>query len=77
MQKSMLESALEIKDELISIYRERHMHPELSFEEHDTMDFIEGYLTDFGLEVVRGPEGAGLWAVLDSGKEGKTHRHQG
>ena len=72
MQKSMLESALEIKDELISIYRERHMHPELSFEEHETMDFIEGYLTDFGLEVVRGPEGAGLWAVLDSGKEGKT-----
>ncbi len=71
MQKTMLESALEIKDELISIYRERHMHPELSFEEHETMKFIEGYLTDLGLEAIRGPEGAGIWAVLDSGREGQ------
>jgi amidohydrolase len=67
-----MDSAVEMKDELVSIYRERHMYPELSFEEYETMDYIEKYLTELGLEVVRGPEGAGLWAVLEGGREGKS-----
>ena len=72
MQHSILDSAMEIKDELISIYRERHICPELSFEEYETMDYIDKYLTELGLEVVRGPKGAGLWATLEGGRQGKS-----
>ena len=68
----MLDAALAIKAELTELYRGRHMHPELSFEEHATMDFIESYLSGLGLQARRGSEGSGLWAVVEGSGEGKT-----
>lgn len=70
--QNILEQAIEMKEELTSIYRSRHMNPELSFKERETMDYIEKFLSELGLEVKRGAEGAGLTAVLQGGKPGKT-----
>ncbi|MCG8485240.1 MAG: M20 family metallopeptidase [Clostridia bacterium] len=70
--QNILEQAEAMKEELVSIYRDRHMYPELSFKEFGTMDFIEKYLMELGLKVKRGTEGAGLTAVLKGGKPGKT-----
>lgn len=70
--QNILQQAMAMKDELVSIYRNRHMNPELSFKEHETMGYIENYLSGLGLEVKRGAEGAGLTAILEGGKPGKT-----
>ncbi len=47
------EEILELKDELIHIRRDLHMHPELGFEEFRTADIIEQYLRELGLEPQR------------------------
>lgn len=70
--QSILEQAMAIKDELTSIYRNRHMNPEISFKEQETMDYIEKFLSEHGLKVERGADGAGLTAVLQGGKPGKA-----
>ena len=72
MSKSILEQAQATSGEMSAMYRELHAHPELSFEEVDTLDFIEKHLTELGLKVKRGAENAGLSAVLAGGLPGKT-----
>ncbi len=49
----MLEEALELKDEVIKLRRDFHMHPELGFEEFRTSDVVEEYLENLGIEVKR------------------------
>lgn len=44
---------IDLRDELIEIRRDLHMHPELGFEEFRTADRIEAYLRALGLEPVR------------------------
>ncbi len=44
---------LDLKDELIHIRRDLHMHPELGFQEFRTADLVENYLRDLGLEPQR------------------------
>ncbi|MGE7020890.1 M20 metallopeptidase family protein [Solibacillus cecembensis] len=50
--------------------RELHAHPEISFEEYKTSDFIAERLESFGYKVKRNVGGTGLIARLDGKQEG-------
>jgi amidohydrolase len=54
---------LALKDELIHIRRDLHMHPELGFQEFRTADIVEKYLKELGLEPQR-LAGTGVVATL-------------
>jgi hippurate hydrolase len=47
--------------------RHLHQHPELSFQEADTADFVARHLTDWGWDVTRGVGGHGVVASLRQG----------
>jgi amidohydrolase len=55
--------AAELKDELIELRRDFHMHPELGFQEHRTAGKVEEYLRSLGLEPKRVAE-TGVVALL-------------
>ena len=57
-------------DEVIKWRRHIHQHPELSFEEFDTADFIVSKLTEMGYEVKTHIGGTGVMATFNTGKEG-------
>lgn len=57
-------------DEVIQWRRHIHKHPELSFEEFDTAEFIANELTKMGYEIKTHIGGTGVMATLDTGKEG-------
>jgi len=59
----------ELKDELIELRRDFHMHPELGFQEHRTAEKVEGYLKDIGLVPRRVAE-TGVVAVLEGSNPG-------
>ncbi|WP_371807159.1 M20 metallopeptidase family protein [Halalkalibacter krulwichiae] len=59
-------------EELVSIRRDLHMYPELSFEEQRTPEMIATYLRELGLEVKTEVGGRGVTALLKGGKPGKT-----
>lgn len=59
-------------EDLVSIRRNLHMYPELSFEEIKTPAMVADFLKDCGLEVKTGVGGRGVTALLRGGKPGKT-----
>ncbi len=61
-----------MKDWLVEIRREIHMHPELMFEEVKTSALVAQWLETFGLEVRRGIAKTGVVGLLRGGKDGKT-----
>jgi amidohydrolase len=61
-----------IYPEIVDIRRDLHMHPELSFKEKRTPEFIANYLKDLGLEVRTKVGGNGVVGYLKGGKPGKT-----
>ena len=67
---SIREQAAEIRDDLIEIRRQIHMHPELSGEEAETAELVAAYLRDLGLKVETGVGGHGVSAVLEGGRPG-------
>lgn len=58
--------------EMVSIRRDLHMNPELSFREKRTPEFIANYLKDLGFEVKTNVGGNGVVGYLKGGKPGKT-----
>lgn len=62
---------LELEDEMISMRRDFHAHPELGFKEERTSDIIYNYLKDLDLEVERIAK-TGVVAILRGNKPGKT-----
>lgn len=60
-----------LKEELIDLRRDFHMHPELGFEEYRTSQIVEDYLKECGLEVQRVAK-TGIVALLKGEKPGKT-----
>lgn len=50
--------------DIISFRRHLHAHPELSFEEYNTSEFVSGKLTEFGLEPQNGIGGTGVVALI-------------
>ena len=57
-------TAAEIFPQVRSIREHIHAHPELSFEEYLTSDFVAGRLQDWGIEFTRGWGGTGIVALL-------------
>ena len=53
-----------IHPQLISWRRHLHAHPELSFEEHETMEFISNVLTELGISNKKGIAGTGVVATI-------------
>ncbi|MDY2905515.1 MAG: amidohydrolase [Caecibacter massiliensis] len=60
-----------LKDELITLRRDFHRHPELGFQEKRTSQIVETYLKDLGLQVRR-CAGTGVIGVLTGNRPGKT-----
>lgn len=58
-------------EETVAIRRHLHAHPELSFEEHETSDYVYGKLTEMGLKPLRGIGGTGLSALIQGKNPGK------
>jgi amidohydrolase len=65
------ERIAELKDELITLRRTFHEHPELGFEEWWTQEQVMTYLTDIGLDP-KPIAGTGVVALLEGGKPGRT-----
>lgn len=63
----------ERKDEMISIRRYLHEHPEVSFEEKNTADYIARFYEGKGVEIHRNVgNGYGIIVTIKGEKEGKT-----
>lgn len=59
-------------DQIVSWRRHLHQHPELSFQETKTAQFIAEQLTSFGLEVKTNVGGNGVVGILQGENVGKT-----
>lgn len=58
--------------EMVSIRRFLHQHPELSFQEHNTAQFIQDFYKKLGIEVKGNVGGNGVVAKVSGKKPGKT-----
>lgn len=70
--RSVKEDIAAMKDWLVEIRREIHMHPELMFEEVKTSALVAQWLETFGLEVRRGIAETGVVGLLRGEEAGKT-----
>ncbi len=61
---SLFESATKLRDELVENRRYIHAHPELSFEEHKTVDFVRDRLLEMGLQPRIFANGIGVTAEI-------------
>ncbi|MFO7714148.1 M20 family metallopeptidase [Desulfosarcina sp.] len=59
------------RDELITLRRSFHQHPELGFEEHHTAEVVESYLKDLGLTTRRVTK-TGVVALLAGSRPGRV-----
>jgi amidohydrolase len=57
--------AREVKDDVIQLRRHLHMHPELSYQEFKTAEFVAETLRNLGIEPKEGVAGTGLTAVIE------------
>ncbi|MBC2580109.1 M20 family metallopeptidase [Clostridium sp. DJ247] len=70
MDLDFFKIAENMKDELVSLRRDFHMHPELGYEEHRTSDKIKEFLKKEGIEFIE-TAGTGVCGII-SGKGTKT-----
>ncbi|ACB59951.1 amidohydrolase [Exiguobacterium sibiricum 255-15] len=72
----MKQTVEEMVEQLFPVMVERrrylHRHPELSFHEVDTPQFIADRLTELGIEIRTGVGGRGVVGTIRGGKPGKT-----
>jgi len=61
-----------LKDELISLRRDFHQHPELGFQEYRTAQIVADYLERCGLKVKRGVAKTGVVGLLEGSAPGPT-----
>lgn len=59
-------------DEMVEIRRYLHQHPELSFQEKQTANYIASFYEKLGIEVQQQVGGNGLVAKIQGGHPGKT-----
>jgi amidohydrolase len=64
-------SAEALAGQLTEWRRHLHEHPELSFQEYETTDFLERTLRGFGVDPVRKTE-TGLWFDIEGARSGRT-----
>lgn len=62
----------EVRDDVIAWRRHLHAHPELSFQEHETAEFVVDHLKELGgIEITR-PSGTSVVGRLQGGSPGPT-----
>lgn len=61
-----------LEEEIIKNRRYLHQHPELSFEEKNTTEFLTGELKKMGIEPHTYADYYGVWADIQGNTEGKT-----
>jgi amidohydrolase len=61
-----------LRDEMVAMRRDFHMHPETAFEEVRTAGIVAEKLTELGLEVQTGVGKTGVVAILDGAADGPT-----
>ncbi len=66
IKKQILEKAEHYFDTIVDIRRHLHQHPELSFNEHNTIDYLESLLTKEGFKFEK-PLETGITGMLKSG----------
>jgi amidohydrolase len=64
----MLQSALELQDQIIAWRRDFHKHPELSFQEYRTAQVVADVLREMGLRVETGVGKTGVVGYLGEGR---------
>ncbi len=70
--KDINEKLTDRYDNVVSWRRYIHQHPELSFKEAKTAEYIKEKLLSFGLEVKTNIGGHGLIGILEGNQSGKT-----
>ncbi|MBL7837117.1 MAG: amidohydrolase [Bacteroidetes bacterium] len=71
MENHIKALAQSIKNEIIEIRHHIHSHPELSFEEENTAQLVEKFLSDLGLEPKRIGK-TGVWAMIKGNGKKQT-----
>ena len=69
---AIIERIVEFQDELTSVRRDIHAHPELGFEEQRTSDLVAQKLGEFGYEVFRGVGRTGVVGRLCVGNSPRS-----
>ncbi|WP_010664635.1 M20 metallopeptidase family protein [Marinilabilia salmonicolor] len=59
-------------EKIIGHRRHIHQHPELSFQEHNTSDYVAGELKKLGISFKHGYAGTGIVATIEGTGKGKT-----
>jgi amidohydrolase len=72
MYQKILNSLENYYDEMVAIRRYLHQHPELSFQEVQTANYIKTFYENLGVEVKGNVGGNGVVAKIYGGKPGKT-----
>lgn len=72
MKEELFKRLDDKKDRIVSIRRHLHEHPELSFHETNTKQYIVDFYRDKDCDVQTFTGGNGVVVTIDSGKPGKT-----
>lgn len=72
MLKKIHESIDSLYSEMVDIRRYLHQHPELSFKEYKTAQYIADFYEELGIPYETNIGGNGVIATLEGGKPGKT-----
>lgn len=64
--------ARSMRDEIIEMRRYLHRHPELSYQEHETADFIQKKLREYGIPYRSEIAGTGILGIIKGKHEGRT-----
>ncbi|KOP69909.1 peptidase M20 [Lysinibacillus sp. FJAT-14745] len=72
MNQHLLEKIDAHYDEMVAIRRHLHMHPELSFQEQETANYIIQFYKNLGVPLEANVSGYGLIARIKGSKPGKT-----
>ncbi|MEK5040671.1 amidohydrolase [Sporosarcina sp. FSL K6-3457] len=72
MKEQLFEKLDSAFEDMVVIRRHLHMHPELSFKEEHTAQYIHDFYADLGVDVQMGVGGNGVVARVKGGRPGKT-----
>ncbi|GKV56739.1 putative amidohydrolase YhaA [Sporosarcina sp. NCCP-2222] len=72
MNEQLFEKLDQAYEDMVVIRRHLHMHPELSFKEVKTAQYIHDFYADLGVEVRSGVGGNGVVARVKGARPGKT-----
>lgn len=72
LSSTLQEQSAALQDQLVSMRRELHRHPELSGEEHETTTRIRKWLTEAGIPLLELNLATGVLAEIKGGKPGPT-----